>query len=142
MTYTDLEKLRQEATPGDLDSAEIKKHLENMECPTCGGPSEFEADDYCNFDGVALGVQFYGIGPEHQTHEKLWREMLKQLPSLLLAAQTLAKLRSGEVVDGMMLTKARLGAAVGPALLVAGDDPTPGLDAYRAATSRKDRPND
>lgn len=82
----ELRALLTAATPGDLSTAE--RHIENetVECPACQGDGEIEAADYCNFDGLALGVQFYGIGREFGAHEKLWTATIKALPMLLDAA--------------------------------------------------------
>ena len=74
MTTTEhLEALEAKATPGDLSTAERHISSEWVECPACQGEGEVEASDYCNFDGVALGVQFYGIGKEFGAHEDLWK---------------------------------------------------------------------
>ncbi len=81
-----LEELREllaKATVGDLSTAERHTECETVECPACHGVGEVEAADYCNFDGAALGVQFYGIGPEFGAHEKLWRAITAALPVLL-----------------------------------------------------------
>ncbi|SOE85639.1 hypothetical protein SAMN05446935_6112 [Burkholderia sp. YR290] len=69
MTNEQLEAIKQAAraaTPQDIDSAqEIDRYDDgsHYECPACGGegcvPRESE---FCNYDGEALGVQFYGIG--------------------------------------------------------------------------------
>ena len=67
-----LADLLAKATPGDLSTAERHTLQEAVECPFCQGQGEVEAADYCNFDGVALGVQFYGIGEQFGAHEALW----------------------------------------------------------------------
>lgn len=78
MTSDQLESLKkaaQAATPQNLDSAEIiDRNPGLVECPTCGGDghTEFHAD-FCNYDGKALGVQFYGIGQEHKAAEAYFR---------------------------------------------------------------------
>lgn len=78
-----LRELFKKATPGDLNTAQRHVFSEYVECPMCAGDGEVEATDYCNFDGVALGVQFYGIGSEFGAHENLWRELVKSAPTLL-----------------------------------------------------------
>lgn len=77
-----LRSLMEKATPGDLTTAE-RAQDEFIECPICLGAGEVEARDYCNIDHKALGVQFYGIGPEFGTHEALWSECINSLPDLL-----------------------------------------------------------
>lgn len=74
MTFTreELAKLHEVATPGNLETAETHVAEEYLECPFCTGNGEVLAADYCNFDDIALGVQFYGIGHEFGIHEKLW----------------------------------------------------------------------
>lgn len=70
-----LRELAQAATPQNLDSAEDStKPSGYIECPHCGGDGSVELTaDYCNYDGVAMGVQFYGIGPEHLAAEAFFR---------------------------------------------------------------------
>jgi hypothetical protein len=70
-------------TKGDLSTAQRHIKTETVECPACHGDGEVEAADYCNFDGVALGVQFYGIGEQFGAHEKLWSAVSAHLPALL-----------------------------------------------------------
>lgn len=79
----ELERLLAAATSGDLSTAERHVLSEYVECPMCGGDGEVGATDYCNFDGVALGVQFYGIGHEFGAHEKLWVAARNSLPAIL-----------------------------------------------------------
>lgn len=70
-----LKKAARAATPQNLDSAEIINREPGLvDCPTCGGDgyAQFHAD-FCNYDGHALGVQFYGIGPEHKAAEAYFR---------------------------------------------------------------------
>lgn len=89
-----VERLRglfEKATPGDLNTAERHTLSEYVECPMCGGDGEVGATDYCNFDGVALGVQFYGIGKEFGAHEKLWSELIKSTPVMLDLIETQAR---------------------------------------------------
>lgn len=85
-TIAELRAMLAAATPGDLGTAERHTKSETVECPACQGDGELDAADYCNFDGVALGVQFYGIGNEFGAHEKLWTATIKALPMLLDAA--------------------------------------------------------
>lgn len=55
-------------TPQDIDGAErIESRPDGsyITCPACEGEGciPFESD-YCNYDHVAIGVQFYGVGTE------------------------------------------------------------------------------
>ena len=78
----DLEGMRaaaEKATPGDLDTvpnppSEYGGHSSGVyKCPACDGQGEVDGASYCNFDGVALGVQFFGIGNEHVNYEAYFR---------------------------------------------------------------------
>lgn len=70
-----IEAAAKAATPQDFDSAQIADAEEGwMECPGCGGEGSVELTaDYLNYDGVALGVQFYGIGEPHVHAEAHYR---------------------------------------------------------------------
>lgn len=80
-----LETAMKAGTQGDLSTAERHIECEVVECPFCRGDGEVEASDYCNFDGVALGVQFYGIGHEFGAHEKLWTLLVGNLSTIISA---------------------------------------------------------
>ncbi len=68
-----LEALARAATPQNFDSAQVLNQG-HIECPSCDGSGEVELTaDYCNYDGKAMGVQFYGIGPEHRAAEAFFR---------------------------------------------------------------------
>lgn len=70
-----LRQLAQAATPLDFDSAEMKRNVgETVECPHCQGEGNVTLEaDYCNFDGTAIGVEFYGIGEAHGAAEAFVR---------------------------------------------------------------------
>jgi hypothetical protein len=65
------------ATPQDIDAAQRIEHYEDgshIECPICGGDGYVELNaDFCNYDGEAQGVQFYGIGDAHVVAEAYFR---------------------------------------------------------------------
>lgn len=74
-----LEALAQRSTKLDLDTAEIVRDESGKysECPMCGGDGTVDAEnEYVNFDGVAIGVQFYGIGKEFGYAEEYFRAVL------------------------------------------------------------------
>jgi hypothetical protein len=79
MTNEQLEALKaaaKAATPQDIDMAESVERHEGgyIECPVCGGDGNVTIEaDYCNYDNTAIGVQFYGIGPEHGAAERYFR---------------------------------------------------------------------
>lgn len=82
MTVTDellaeLEDAASKATPQHLDSAEDVIMADSgamIECPVCGGEGYASIEnEYCNFDNHAIGVQFYGIGPEFGAAEEYYR---------------------------------------------------------------------
>lgn len=70
-----LKAAAEEVTALDLGSAQIERGNDGYyECPVCCGAGEVEAKtDFCNIDGVALGVQFYGIGEHHGAAEAYFR---------------------------------------------------------------------
>jgi hypothetical protein len=65
------------ATPQNIDSAQRIERYEDgsfISCPACGGEGNVELNaDFCNYDGEALGVQFYGIGNAHVLAEAYFR---------------------------------------------------------------------
>ena len=65
------------ATPHDIDGAQrIDRYEDGSQilCPACGGEGYVELNtDFCNYDGEALGVQFYGIGNAHALAEAYFR---------------------------------------------------------------------
>ncbi|KKI36097.1 hypothetical protein VI03_25305 [Burkholderia vietnamiensis] len=54
------------ATPQDIDTAEETDRYSDgshVECPACGGEGSVPREsEFCNYDGEALGVQFFGVG--------------------------------------------------------------------------------
>jgi hypothetical protein len=65
------------ATPQNIDSAESIDRFEDgshIECPACSGEGYVPREaDFCNYDGTAIGVQFYGIGAAHGAAEAYFR---------------------------------------------------------------------
>lgn len=88
-----LKKLHEFATKGDLSTAERHVAEEHIECPVCQGDGEVLSSDYCNIDGKALGVQFYGIGKEFGAHEALWSFLRNSVPAILAMAEERDRLR-------------------------------------------------
>ncbi|HEM8101552.1 TPA: ead/Ea22-like family protein [Enterobacter hormaechei] len=71
-----LREAAEKATALNLDTAQEARQEDDecIECPTCGGDGYMEVQrDYCNIDGVALGVLFYGIGEHHGLAEAFFR---------------------------------------------------------------------
>lgn len=70
-----LKAAAQKATALNLDTAQVKRGNDGyLECPCCEGAGYVEEEnDFCNIDGVALGVQFYGIGQHHGLAEEYLR---------------------------------------------------------------------
>ena len=70
-----LREAAEKATALNLDTAQVKRGGDGyLECPCCEGAGYVEEEaDFCNIDGVALGVQFYGIGEHHGLAEKYFR---------------------------------------------------------------------
>lgn len=76
------------ATPLQLDTAQLKRGNDGwIECPCCEGAGDVEAEsDFCNIDGKALGVQFYGIGEHHGLAEQYFRQASPANVLALIAA--------------------------------------------------------
>jgi RecJ-like exonuclease len=91
-----LEALAAKATAGRLETAEYHQADYVIECPVCRGDGEVDASDYCNIDGKALGVQFYGIGSEFGHHEKLWSKLVNNLPTIIAALKAMEEQTDGE----------------------------------------------
>ncbi|MGQ3940967.1 ead/Ea22-like family protein [Enterobacter hormaechei] len=79
MSNIDKQALRvaaEKATALNLDTAQEARQEDDecIECPACGGDGYMEVQrDYCNIDGVAMGVLFYGIGEHHGLAEAFFR---------------------------------------------------------------------
>lgn len=70
----ELRALAEAATPQEFDTAQECVEGVWIECPVCDGQGEVEQFvQYHNYDGAALGVQFYGIGDEHVNAEAYYR---------------------------------------------------------------------
>jgi len=65
-----LKRLSDAATPMNLASAEIYEEDEEIQCPLCHTNGYVEANTYVNIDGVALNVQFSGIGDEFGANQE------------------------------------------------------------------------
>ncbi|EGT4373230.1 hypothetical protein SNQ28_000623 [Cronobacter malonaticus] len=105
---TDTAKLKaaaEKATALNLDSAELKRgHSGYLECPCCEGAGYVEEEnDFCNIDGVALGVQFYGIGPYHGLAEEYLR-----LAKPAAVLELIAALEAKDAQIAELLEKQRL----------------------------------
>lgn len=95
-----IEAAAKAATPQDFDSAQVADTEEGwIECPGCGGEGSVELTaDYLNYDGQALGVQFYGIGEPHVRAEAHYREAR---PAVVVAmVEEIRKLR--RALGGML----------------------------------------
>lgn len=106
MSNIDKQALReaaQKATALNLDTAQVKRGNGGyLECPCCEGAGYVEEEnDFCNIDGVALGVQFYGIGEHHGLAESYLRAanpatVLALLDELEAAEKRIAELERKE----------------------------------------------
>ncbi|WP_201795113.1 ead/Ea22-like family protein [Escherichia coli] len=75
INYQALREAAEKATALNLDTAQVKRGNDGyLECPCCEGAGYVEEEsDFCNIDGVALGVQFYGIGEHYGLAESYLR---------------------------------------------------------------------
>lgn len=85
----ELKRLAEAATAGNLDTVPNppteyggKDEEGCFVCPQCDGEGAVDAVTYTNFDGVAMGVQFFGIGDAFQRYEAYFRAAS---PSTILA---------------------------------------------------------
>ena len=88
-----IEAAARAVTPQDIDSAESADHYDDgrhVECPACGGEGSVTLEaDFLNYDGEALGVQFYGIGKAPGLAEAYFRAV-KPATVLALIAEVRA----------------------------------------------------
>lgn len=77
-----LRALLAKTTHQAIDTAEIKEDGV-YDCPLCDSAGSIDGRTYTNYDGVAIGVQFFGIGPEHKHAEALFRATIAELSNLL-----------------------------------------------------------
>ena len=85
---SELEQLASKVGAMALDSAETVESQSGamIECPVCCGEGYASAEnDYCNFDNHAIGVEFYGIGPEFGLAESYFRAVNPSTIRALLA---------------------------------------------------------
>ena len=85
-TIATLKQAALAATPQDIDSAERTENRPDgsyLTCPACEGEGciPFESD-YCNYDHIAIGVQFYGVGDGFGKAEAYFRAAR---PAIILA---------------------------------------------------------
>jgi hypothetical protein len=122
-----LKEAAQAATPQNLDTAQQVERFEDgshITCPTCGGEGYAELNsDFCNYDGKAIGVQFYGIGPEHSAAEAYFRAASPAaiLELIAMIEQQVARLTALESERDALLAAAGKGA-VGQAGAMPGTD--------------------
>ncbi|UVX29576.1 hypothetical protein PRB81_gp29 [Klebsiella phage VLCpiS13f] len=99
-----LKAAAEKVTALNLDTAqEVRDEDGYLECPVCGGEGSVDSErDYCNIDGVALGIQFYGIGEHHGLAEQYFRiatpsNILSLIEGLEKAQQRISQLESRTV---------------------------------------------
>lgn len=109
----ELRALRVDATAGDLNTAEIAKTDEWLDCPFCAGEGSVDGVTYINYDAAAVGVQFFGVGAQFVANEALYRALLPALPRLLALAE--AGLRAEEMREALQeLLPPEYGVSGGP----------------------------
>lgn len=97
-----IEAAAKAATPQDFDSAEETSDGGYINCPTCDGEGSVELGrDHLNYDGEAIGVQFYGVGDAHVKAEAFLRAakpaVVLELVRRLRSAESLVAARIVEV---------------------------------------------
>ncbi|HZX80498.1 MAG TPA: hypothetical protein VFE72_06065, partial [Lysobacter sp.] len=91
--------LLEKATAFDVETAE-HRDIGLHDCPLCDGEGAVEGTTYTNFDRVATGVQFFGVGNEHVHLE---RAVLAAYRFLREHGAALAAPAQGAVPDGWAL---------------------------------------
>jgi len=56
----------------DLSTSEIIDKDRQYECPMCSGQGDVDGEDYYNFDRLALGVQFFGVGGDFEKYRRMF----------------------------------------------------------------------
>lgn len=74
-----------------LDTAKSFDEGESCECPLCDGEGVVETDTYMNMDGVALNVQFSGVGDEFTSWHKFVEIAANTRPTLKAIHDNLTK---------------------------------------------------
>ncbi|HIE9242269.1 TPA: ead/Ea22-like family protein [Klebsiella variicola subsp. variicola] len=94
-----LKAAAEKATPLEIDTAQVVRGKSGLlECPCCEGAGYVEEEnDFCNIDGVALGVQFYGIGPHFGLAEEYFRVATPANILALVEALEKAQQRNAEL---------------------------------------------
>lgn len=70
-----LREAAEEVSPQNIDSAQAVSDTDGyIECPHCSGEGTVNLEaDYCNYDELPIGVQFYGIGTGVGAAERYFR---------------------------------------------------------------------
>lgn len=105
MNLDELERLAKACTPQHIDTSQFVDKNETMSCPWCDGQGDVEVDTYTNYDGVAIGVQFFGVGNEFGNAEKYFRackpETILALVRVAKAAETDRRIGTQETYDAV-----------------------------------------
>lgn len=125
INYQALREAAEKATALNLDTAQVKRGNDGyLECPCCEGAGYVEEEsDFCNIDGVALGVQFYGIGEHYGLAESYLRAANPATVLALLDELEAAEKRIVEQIETLLAARshviqcARLGDAHASGLL-------------------------
>lgn len=85
-----LEALLALASPQALETAEIvRRDDEYLDCPCCDGEGSVDGATYLNYDGFAVGVQFFGVGEQFVHNEEAFRALWRDAPWLMECARDL-----------------------------------------------------
>lgn len=113
----ELEDAASKATPQHLDSAEDVIMADSgamIECPVCGGEGYASLEnEYCNFDNHAIGVQFYGIGPEFGAAEEYYRRANPATITALTAELRRLRAENAGLAQSLAESRANDQAAMG-----------------------------
>lgn len=114
LDLNELERLALKATPQQFDTAEVKRENGVMDCPICHGEGSVDTEaDYCNYDGRAIGVEFYGIGKEFGAAERYYRAARPAIILAMIARIRELEQRAGVAKDAEQIADLVLGHAEG-----------------------------
>ena len=101
----EMERVAREATPGDLSTAEQRLGPDMFVCPVCDGEGDVPGAIHNNIDGVAMGVQFFGVGHEFGKYEAFFRAANPE--AVLSLITRIRELEAGldEIRDGMVASR-------------------------------------
>ena len=86
-----LEALLALASPQALETAAKREETpslnEYLDCPFCDGEGSVDGVTLTNYDGEAVGIQFFGVGDQFVHNETAFRALWRDAPWLIECAR-------------------------------------------------------